>query len=67
MFKFIGGMIVGELNGIALGVAGTVVAICVFGIVDKEDRKTAKRYDFTKYQGPIGQQYYTKREDDQNE
>lgn len=40
--KFISGMIIGEINGIALGIAGSVVALCVAAICDKKDYQKKK-------------------------
>lgn len=42
--KFISGMIIGEINGIALGIAGSVVALCVVTICDKDNQKKKAAY-----------------------
>ena len=48
--KFISGMIIGEINGIALGIAGSVVALCVAAICDKKDyQKKKDAYRYTTY------------------
>lgn len=50
--KFISGMIIGEINGIAIGIAGTVVALCIGMLADKLDKKDRTReykYDRYKY------------------
>jgi len=48
--KFISGMIIGEINGIALGIAGTVVAIAVCAMVDKPEKdKPYQRYTKPRY------------------
>ena len=60
--KFIAGMIVGEINGIALGIAGTVVAIAVWSMLDKEE-KSRSRYA-PKYSDYIYNKY---QKEDQNE
>lgn len=51
MGKFISGMIIGELNGIALGVAGTVTAL-VIGMLaynlekDEKNRKDPVKFNY---------------------
>lgn len=47
--KFISGMIIGEINGIALGIAGSVVALCVAAICDKDNQKKKAAYRYTTY------------------
>lgn len=52
MGKFISGMIIGELNGIALGVAGTVVAIVIAGVasgLEKDEKNRKEPVSFNSY------------------
>lgn len=48
--KFISGMIIGEINGIAIGIAGTVVALCIGMLADKLDKEDrTRKYNMYKY------------------
>lgn len=66
--RFISGMIIGEINGIALGIAGCVVAVAISMIVDKEGREYRKYkyrpgFSTTNY----SYQNYAQKSGDQNE
>ena len=60
--KFISGMIIGEINGIAIGIAGTVVALCIGMLADKLDKKDrTRRYNYDMYK------YYANKEEESHE